>query len=228
MIDFDSLLNQMRANSSKTFDDFNKKIINSSIETIGCSVPFIRKLAKTYARQIDEVIELPTNAFVEVDMLKGIVISQSKLPFEQKRNYLSNFVNTIENWAVCDVSTVKVPVKEREEYFKLFLSFVENNHIFVCRYGIVNLLANYLDSEHIDQIFAYFNVISFGQYYIDMAVAWLVATAMVKCREQTIRYIECDGRRVLNSFSYNKALQKMRDSYRISDQDKQWTYSLKR
>ncbi|HCY49948.1 MAG TPA: DNA alkylation repair protein, partial [Clostridiales bacterium] len=49
-----------------------------------------------------------------------------------------------------------------------------------------------------------------------------------KCRDVTFAYLVGDGKRVLNVFTYNKALQKMRDSYRISDDDKAATYVLKR
>ena len=91
-----------------------------------------------------------------------------------------------------------------------------------------NLLSNYLDDEHIEEVFATLATITqWGSYYVDMAVAWLVATAMAKCRNATVAYMEGDGRRVLNKFAYNKALQKMRESYRVSAEDKQWTYSLK-
>ncbi len=66
-----------------------------------------------------------------------------------------------------------------------------------------------------------------NDYYVDMAVAWLIATAMVKCRNQTLKYMEGEARSVLSKFAYNTALQKMRDSRRVCDEDKQWTYSLK-
>ena len=98
----------------------------------------------------------------------------------------------------------------------------------MCRYGIVNLLASYLDDEHIDRVFAAFcDVKLWGEYYVDMAVAWLVATAMVKCRDKTVEYMQAEGRRILSKFAYNKALQKMRESLRVSKEDKQWTYTMK-
>lgn len=227
MIDLEVLLAQLKENSNKKFDEFNSKIINSSVKTIGCPVPAIRKIARKYADRIDEVVALPVNEYVEVDMLKGLVISQSKLPFAQKCVYLSDFAVTIENWAVCDISAVKVPASERKEYFDFFLTLVSSDKVFVCRYGIVNLLANYLDGEHIREVFESFENVVFGEYYIDMAAAWLVATAMAKCRDETVSYMEGEGRSVLNKFTYNKALQKMRDSFRISDEDKQWTRALK-
>lgn len=223
---YNQLVYYLKSNSDAKFDEFNSKIVNSGIATIGCTVPFVRKLAKSCS--VDFALSLPVNQYVEVDLLRGIVLSNAKLPFEIKSTLLADFAHTIENWAVCDCSAVKPSIAERDVYFDFFCSFVRSDKIFVCRYGSVNLLANYLDDEHIDKVFASLSEIKlWGEYYVDMAVAWLVATAMVKCRDKTVDYMQGAGRTVINKFAYNKALQKMRDSYRVSPADKQWTYTLK-
>lgn len=223
---YNQLVEYLKKNSDAKFDDFNSKIVNSNIATIGCTVPFIRKLAKYVS--LDFALSLPVNQYVEVDLLRGIVLANARLSFTEKSKLLNDFANTIENWAVCDCSTIKPNALEREEYFKFFCGLICSKQQFVCRYGVVNLLANYLDNEHIERVFASFRDITiWGEYYVDMAVAWLVATAMAKCRNQTVEYMEGEARDALNKFSYNRALQKMRDSYRVSSDDKQWTYGLK-
>lgn len=223
---YEELIKILRENSDKQFDEFNIKIINSSVPTIGCAVPFIRKLAKNFT--VNEAESFPVHQFFEVDLLRGIVVSTCKLPFAEKSNHLINFAKNIESWGVCDCSTVKVPKSERAEYFDFFCTMLASEHPFVCRYGVVNLLSNYLDDDHIDGVFASLATITqWGHYYVDMGVAWLVATAMAKCRDKTVAYMQGEGRNVLNKFAYNKALQKMRESYRVSPEDKQWTYTIK-
>ena len=225
-MDYQSLIQTLVQNSNKAYDDFNNPIVNSKVPTIGCTVPFVRKLAKSFA--VEEVESFPVHAFYEVDLLRGIVVSNAKLPFAEKSLHLLDFAQKIENWAVCDCSTVKVPKAERPQYFEFFLGLLPSEHPFVCRYGVVNLLSNYLDGEHIEAVFAALKTVTqWGHYYVDMAVAWLVATAMAKCRNATVAYMEGEGRQVLNKFSYNKTLQKMRESYRVSPADKQWTYTMK-
>lgn len=223
---YNQLVQYLKDNADAKFDEFNSKIVNSGVATIGCTVPFVRKLAKSCS--VDFALSLHVNQYVEVDLLRGIVLSNVKLPYADKSALLFDFAHTIENWAVCDCSTVKPSVAEREEYFVFFCNLTRSDKPFVCRYGLVNLLANYLDDGHIDKVFVTFAEIKlWGEYYVDMAVAWLVATAMVKCRDKTVDYMQGAGRKVINKFAYNKALQKMRDSYRVSSDDKQWTYSLK-
>ena len=223
---YETLIQTLKENSNRTYDEFNSTVINSKVATIGCSLPFMRKLAKDFS--VEEVESMPVHDFYEVDLLRGIVVSNCKLPFEAKSQRLLNFALNIENWAVCDCSTVKVAKAERDKYFEFFISLLPSERPFVSRYGVVNLLSNYLDDEHIEEVFAALKTITkWGHYYVDMAVAWLVATAMAKCRNATVAYMECEGRRVLNKFAYNKALQKMRESYRVSAEDKQWTYTMK-
>ena len=223
---YETLIQTLKENSNKQFDDFNSKIVNSSVQTIGCTVPFVRKLAKQFT--VEEVEFFPLHHYFEVDLLRGIVISTCKLPFEEKMRYLLVFAETIENWAVCDCSTVKVPTAERAHYFDFFCSLLTSQMPFVCRFGVVNLLASYLDDNYVDKIFFSLKSINqWGHYYVDMGVAWLVATAMAKCRDKTVAYMEGEGRQVFNKFTYNKALQKMRESYRVSTEDKQWTKTMK-
>lgn len=227
-MDYNALIMQFRENSNGKYDDFNNKIINSNVKTIGCTVPFVRSVSKQFADSLDEVMSLPVHEYYEVDLLRGIVVSLAKLPFEQKCRYLDEFALTIENWAVCDCSVVKVPKSEREQYFAYFCNLCASDKPFVCRYGVVNLMSGFLDEEHVDAVFETLRRISvFGHYYVDMAVAWLLATAITKCRDKTIKYMEGEARSVVNAFAYNKALQKMRDSYRVSEQDKQWSRTLK-
>ena len=223
---YNELIQTLKDNSDKQFDEFNSKIINSGVTTIGCKVPFVRKLAKGFT--LAEVESFPVHQYFEADLLRGIVVSNSKLNFVEKSKHLLDFAKNIENWAVCDCSTVKIPKTENQLYFDFFRNLLSSEQPFVCRYGVVNLMSNYLDDEHINQVFDSLTTITqWGHYYVDMGVAWLIATAMAKCRNKTVEYMESEGRQVLNKFTYNKALQKMRESYRVSTEDKQWTYTMK-
>ena len=226
-MNYSQLLKELQNNVDVKYKEFNDKIVNANVPSLGCRMPYLRKLAKKLT--VEDVVGFPVHANLETDTLTGMVIANSKLPFVDKAPLLQGFADTIENWAVCDCNTVKVGKKESEQYFVFFLDLVKSDKPFVCRYGLVNLMGSYLDEQHIDDVFAALSmVVCYGHYYVDMAVAWLVATAAAKCRDKTFAYLHGDGRKVLNVFTYNKALQKMRDSYRISAEEKAATYALKR
>lgn len=65
------------------------------------------------------------------------------------------------------------------------------------------------------------------KYYCKMAVAWAIATAWAKQRDKTYAYM-MDGKNTLDDWTYNKAIQKMLESYRVSDEDKTMLRGMKR
>ena len=64
-----------------------------------------------------------------------------------------------------------------------------------------------------------------GEYYLDMMVAWFFATALAKQWEVTVPYIE---KNLLDKWIHNKTIQKARESYRITAEQKTYLKSLKR
>ena len=63
------------------------------------------------------------------------------------------------------------------------------------------------------------------EYYVQMMIAWFFATALAKQWDATIKYLE-DHR--LDAWTHNKAIQKARESKRITPQEKDYVKSLKR
>ncbi len=213
--------------AEEDYRKFNEKITNSCVPSMGVRLPAIRAIAKQYAYDFVDLVSFTPHVYYELDMLQGIVVSSAKLPFEEKSVYLAKFADTLENWAVCDSSKVNVPKAEREKYFKFFAEMCKAQKTFTIRYGITNLMDNFLDEQHIDAVLQLLMQVNYGEYYVDMAVAWLLATAFAKCRESTKAFLTGQGKK-LPVFVYNKALQKMRESFRILPEDKQWTYTVKR
>ena len=58
-----------------------------------------------------------------------------------------------------------------------------------------------------------------------MAIAWGISVCFVKYRDKTIDLLQhCE----MDTFTYNKALQKMRESYRVSAEDKELLKTMKK
>ena len=66
---------------------------------------------------------------------------------------------------------------------------------------------------------------TFDKYYTQMAAAWLISVMFVKYREYTLNYLKHNS---LDDFTHNKALQKIRESLRVSKSDKELIKTLKR
>ena len=61
-------------------------------------------------------------------------------------------------------------------------------------------------------------------YYVKMAIAWLMSISYIKYKEKTLIYLV----NLEDNFTYNKTLSKIVDSKRISDKEKKFIKSLKR
>ena len=99
-----------------------------------------------------------------------------------------------------------------------------NNTEFYQRYVLVTLLYYYLEAEDFSIVQAYIKRANTQKYYVYMAVAWLVAEVLVKHYDNgltLLQSIQSDTK------TYNKAIQKAIESFRISKEQKETLRSLK-
>lgn len=62
------------------------------------------------------------------------------------------------------------------------------------------------------------------EYYVNMMKAWYIATALAKQYDAVLPILQ---ERLMDSWSHNKAIQKARESYRITPQQKEYLSTLK-
>lgn len=87
------------------------------------------------------------------------------------------------------------------------------------------LMAYYHDDSYIDDTLQVLNSTRHEGYYVKMAVAWALQLCFVKQRDKTLILFQHNN---LDDFTLNKALQKCRESFRVSTADKELLQSLKR
>jgi 3-methyladenine DNA glycosylase AlkD len=91
----------------------------------------------------------------------------------------------------------------------------------------VLLLSHYLNDEYIDKVIQILDELNTDDYYSQMGVAWAIATIMGKYPDKCLNYLqssECH----LDKTTYNKSLQKIRESFKVSKEIKLLTTSLKK
>ena len=76
-----------------------------------------------------------------------------------------------------------------------------------------------------DEEFNLLDNIKSDKYYINMAEAWLICELYIYYEEETTNYLKNNQ---LNTFTHNKAISKIRESYRISKENKDYLNTLKR
>ena len=205
---------------------FNEKIIFTQYPILGIKTDILRKISKDIAKgNIESYISIFKPIFYEEILIFGFVISYIKdLDFFVKS--LSYFLPYIDNWAVCDmcVSSMKIIKNNQEYFFPIIKDYINDDYLYTVRVGVVMLMDFYLTDEYLDRVFSIIDSIKREEYYINMAIAWCISIAFIKHRKRTLLYLKnCQ----LDKFTYNKAIQKIRESSRVSDTDKQMLQDMK-
>lgn len=210
---------------------FNKKLCpDTNKKMLGIRVPALRKLAQKIAKQEnwkDFLKQADDNCFEEV-LLQGLVIGYAKLEIDEKLKYIKWFVPKIDSWAISDTfcPTLKIKEKDLEKAWNFILPYLNSKKEFDVRFAVIMMLDYYITEEYVDQVLEKLDAISHEGYYVKMAVAWCMAEIGIKFNDEAMAYLK--GENHLDKFTFNKALQKMRESYRIDAKQKDELKKMKR
>lgn len=212
------------------YKEFHGGLVPGCDTILGVRVPVLRRYAKELLKEASakELLQITDCEYYEEIMLRGMFIGlQQKPQWETVRQQIVEFVPYINNWAVCDTfcAGLKITKKHKGEMFQLLQQYLESELEFECRFGVVMLLDYYVEKDYLPRIFQIFDKMNREGYYVQMAVAWAVSVCLVKAYEQTIEYLKACH---LDDFTYNKALQKARESYRITPEQKETLNKMKR
>lgn len=192
---------------------------------IGVRVPLVRKLAKkiyTSGDYEDFLEELPHKYFDE-NMLQGLIISEYK-DYDSCVEAVDRFLPYVDNWAVCDIMSPKVFKKNKDRLLDKIKLWIESEHTYTCRFGIEMLMSHYLEENFKEEYLDMVAKVESGEYYVNMMIAWYFATALAKQWDSTIKILEA---KKLSEWVHNKTIQKARESYRITDSQKEYLKSIK-
>ena len=141
------------------------------------------------------------------------------------REDLASFIPLIDNWAVCDscCASFKFTAQYREELYPFIKSYLSGSE-YEARFAVVMLMDYYLTDGYIDEVLSLLCEIKSDYYYVNMAVAWALSVAFVKYRDKTLPYLT---QKTLTPAVQNKTIQKIKESYRVTDTDKQLLNSFK-
>lgn len=214
--------------ADEKYKEFHSGLCPNTNNIVGVRVPLLRNYAKELAK--GDFRDYLTNAkdeYYEEVMLQGMVIGLAKMELEERLDYIKRFVPKIDNWAICDVfcAGLKFVNKNKEEVWKFLGQYLKSNKEFEIRFGVVMLLDFYITEDYIDRVIKILNEIKHEGYYVKMAVAWAISVCYIKFPSETIKLLQENE---LDDFTYNKALQKIIESYRVSEEDKEVIRTMKR
>ena len=209
------------------YRDFQAKLIpGTDAETmIGVRTPELRKLAKQMLKreEIGEFLQDLPHRYFDENQLHAFIVSGIR-EYGKCMEELERFLPYVDNWATCDQMSPVVFKKHKQELLSGIREWIRSEHTYTVRFGIGMLMQHFLDDEFDPAYPELVAGVRSEEYYVNMMIAWYFATALAKQYDAVLPYLE--GRR-LDPWVHNKTIQKAVESYRISDEQKEYLRSLK-
>ena len=204
------------------YRDFHSRLMpDTDKETvIGIRVPVLRKYAKSIAgTELSEkfIKELPHH-YYEENNLHMMLITRIK-DYDRCISEIERFLPYIDNWATCDFPAPKCFENHKEELLPVIKRWIASSETYTIRYGIGMLMRLYLDEDFEPEYVKLVAGVESDEYYVNMMIAWYMATALAKQWDAVIPYIE---EHRMSDWVHRKTIQKAVESYRITDEQKRY------
>lgn len=209
------------------YRDFHAKLMPTvdKDSVIGVRVPMLRAYAKKFGKteETKQFLEILPHQYYEENNLHGLLIDQMK-DYELCIEELIRFLPYINNWATCDILSVKAVKGHLDSYIKNIYQWLESDYTYTIRFGINMLMRYYLEEEFKIEYPEKVAAIRSEEYYVNMVRAWYFATALAKKYDQVLPFLE---EQKMDVWTHNKTIQKAIESYRITLEQKEYLRTLK-
>lgn len=221
------LIDRLYALQDTKYRDFNSKIVpNVDIDKmIGIRIPELRKIAKEMVKNGEYklfIVELPHN-YYEENILHSCILSLLS-DIDEVIEEIDKFLPYIDNWAVDDALSPKVFKKYPDRILDKVKEWTNEKDEYTIRFGVVTLLNFYIKDNFNEEINDLVCSIKSDDYYVNMAIAWYFSYALIFQYDKTISIFE---KRLLTPWVHNKSIQKAIESFRISNDVKDYLKTLK-
>lgn len=209
------------------YREFQRSLIPglSKEKIIGIRIPVMRKLARKFSEEEEAAAflkKLP-HIYYDENILHAFLIAGMK-DYDACMEALEAFLPYIDNWAVCDSLSPKVFGKHKTELLQKIRLWIPSGHTYTCRFGMGMLMRWFLDEDFRPEYLEMPAAVRSEEYYVNMMTAWFFATALAKQWDAAILYLE---QKRLDVWTHNKTIQKARESYRITTEQKEYLKRLK-
>jgi 3-methyladenine DNA glycosylase AlkD len=230
-------------NQDLKYRDFHASLLPNidKKSIIGVRVPTMRKIAKEFASsatpvELDKFLDKLPHKYFEENQVHLFVVERIK-DFDECLRRIEQFLPYIDNWAVCDGKSPKALLKDESRFYAKICEWLKSAKPYTVRFGVNMLMAFFLDDRFDKSQLKLVAAIDENlfddagraecptdRYYVQMVIAWYMATALAKQWDATFPYIK--GRK-LSPWIHNKTIQKACESYRITDAQKKILRGLK-
>ncbi len=210
-----------------TYREFQAKLVPNIDKNLilGVRTPEMRKIAKeVFASDYRDAFlkDLP-HRYYEENLVHFFIIAMIK-DFDECTAAVEAFLPYVDCWPVSDQASPKSFKKNHEKLLPYIQKWIASDHVYTARFGIRMLMNEYLGEDFREEYLKLAASNKGDDYYLKMMVAWYFATALAKQYDASVKYIE---EKKLDEWVHKKAIQKAVESYRVSDEHKEYLKSLR-
>ena len=220
---YEELLDELKSFASEKYKTFHSGLLkDESRRVLGVSVPQLKKLAAKYKNNVEELLSFPDD-YYEVTFVKLAAVGLCD--YYTFIGYADSCVPLISDWALCDSAFDAKCIKAHKDEFLVYIRKYIRGEEFSRRYALVTLLKYYTEEKYLEIIFPLVERCNCQPYYVSMAAAWLIAELLIKFYPQTVGFL---SEQSLDKKTHNRAIRKACESYRISNDRKNFLKGIKR
>lgn len=206
--------------------EWEKRIVNTALPCIAMPSTEVDRIAK-------EIFKGNYLSFLDLwiwenhscTLIFGKVLSKIK-DFDTLIKYLIPYSEKADNWSTIDCLRFNFTKSSTNKFLALSKKLALSKHTFSRRLALIILLKALSFGDYTSECFELLNNLKDEkEYYVNMAGAWLLCECVTKYRDKGLEYYKNNS---TNDFVINKSISKCRDSFRISNNDKEYLKSFKR
>ncbi|MBQ2509415.1 MAG: DNA alkylation repair protein [Erysipelotrichaceae bacterium] len=209
------------------YREFQIKLVpNIPPETvIGVRTPEMRRIAKEVfsSPERDGFLNDLPHRYYEENLIHFFVISMIR-DFDECVQAVETFLPYVDCWPVSDQATPKSFAKNHQKLLPYIRKWIASEHVYTARFGIRMLMNEFLGDDFRTEYPELVADKKGEDYYLKMMIAWYFATALAKKYDETVPFLE---ERRLDEWVHKKAIQKALESYRVSEEHKEYLRSLR-
>lgn len=225
MIDYRAFIAE---NSEPEYATFSSKLLPGTDDVRGVRIPKLKALAGSIVKDgcWRSVLEDDMTCFEE-RMLHGLIIATAPMDASERIGLTDTFLAHVDNWSVCDSLCQHWDISpgSEQEVWEYFGSLMGTGDPWRMRVSLVARMSHYKDRRStlalIDDILAHDHT----EYYYRMGAAWTFSFCFIRERDAAL---EALGSGRMEVWTHNKAIQKIRESYRVSPEDKVLVAGMRR
>lgn len=190
---------------------------------LGVRTPDLRQFAREMPHPEEFLRELPHKTFEE-NQIHSFLLAKDR-DFDRALAKVEAFLPFVDNWATCDQLRLPVFRRNSQRLLPSIRRWLQSEHPYTVRFAMENLMLCFLDENFSPEYPRWVAEAVREDYYVQMMQAWYFAEALVRQWESILPWFREER---LPRWVHNKAIQKARESRRLSDSRKAALEKMKR